>query len=257
MSNKKSSGDGTLGIFVIVFGIFAVLFGWFVRSGIHWWKSQDPYTPQSLYVAKQVYSSRRYWVVLVGGYIFALFALFSWASVLSEITIPLVILFTSIALVSGFYFRPRPQVQISSVLFDEALRYHRQELTRAKTYRIYPPKKAPDYTAMSKLMGELLSTMPRLYFRVVGTPEAIYWEIVDPTGTYYPQTIKTPLLGNLGTETAIEERIGLDPEIPARLPFYRDQLYFRLTNDYVAPFTFPTSFKFMTHYQPSCHAWAY
>lgn len=247
MSNKKPSGGGDFAIAVLILTILGFLFGWLIRFILRLWNLVDPYTPRSLYDPRQVNSTRRYWMVWIAGVsivlVLVLPPLFNGRAFAPTVSNTLALFFSVVAFGSGFLFQPKSQITPNPQQLDEALRYHRQELTQARTYRIYPTKKQADYTNTQKMMGRLLASMPRLYFRIVGTPEAIYWEIIDPTGNYYPKTIIDPVRGILGAETAIEERVGLDPEIPARLPFYRDQLYFRLANEYVAPLYFPDQLK--------------
>ena len=69
MSNKRSSGDGYLGIALIILGILGLLFGWLFRLLYRLLNLVKPYTPRSLYDPQQVQSTRGYWIVWMVGFL--------------------------------------------------------------------------------------------------------------------------------------------------------------------------------------------
>src|SRR5262249_55453700 len=90
----------------------------------------------------------------------------------------------------------------------------------------------PDYVSGSKLIESLLFTTSRLTFQIAATPAGTTWQVIDPTGATSPQVIQDHVR-SYGDNTRVVENAGATPR--KRFPWYRQMVFFGLTNDYAAP----------------------
>jgi hypothetical protein len=107
-------------------------------------------------------------------------------------------------------------------------------LPTARIYTIFPPMRETGSWGHEQLIEALLAISPTLTFAVLATGQAIIWQVIDPEGSAEAQTIRDTITSYTGGQVQIEVTEGTVFD-EKRLPFYRDHLVFRLTNEFAAP----------------------
>ena len=84
-------------------------------------------------------------------------------------------------------------------------------------------------------MQSLLQAAPHVSLQLVANAETIYWQIVDPRGTYSPQALADVIHSRYDGAMVDSQEALRDGDDEAKFPFYRRHLGFGLTYEYPIP----------------------
>lgn len=108
-------------------------------------------------------------------------------------------------------------------------------MDRPKGYTIHLPRDIkPDLVHGTKMVQSLLQAMPQLTLQVEATANATSWKVVDLEGRYSPQSIIDTVSSRYDNVLVVPDEDD-DKSGEERYPFYRRDLLFGLSQEYVIP----------------------